>query len=236
MGSACNNSGLGGGAWVRTLLAIICAVGMSRAEDIFVADFNEEQTGLVPTNLVKSSSMEEEDVKVVDAASEPADVFGGAENRSLMVEKTKAEVVPLVSFNVAGGSDLQKGRWEFRIASEAGLANPRALIAVAQGEDKGLTLQFIGHRFSALGSDNVIQFDQRVEVGKPNDVAIDFDFVAGTFTGTLNGQTLTAGGQSTFPVNNKLGTIDRITMWVSTKGGDNFRFFVDDLKITRREN
>lgn len=217
------------------LLVFVCSATVclgAEYEPVLDLTFNGETAG-IPKLAEMKFETSVGDVRIVEATSEPGDPFGGDGNRSLLIEKTDVESVPVVNF--LSPTPVSKGRWKYRIAAQpGGPANARALASLSYGKEKALTLQCIGARFSALGTgDAPLQFDQKIRLDRPNEVVIEFDFVRKVFSGSLNGEVLSIASLKEFPLNADVAAVNSMTFWISTKGGENFRFFFDDVQLLR---
>jgi len=195
--------------------------------------FDDLPAGQPPVELITGRGIRPVgDLRVVDAASTPADPFGGAANHSLLIDKTTDEV-PTAAFRIDEG--VKQGQVSLRFKAESPAdpkLAPRAFIALRSNDQTALTLQMSGARFSYLGpKGGAILFDQKVKMDESNALVLEFDVEAGTFEGSLNGETLTEHGNAHFSLPAKVPEINIISFAVGTKGSSTFRLFVDEIAI-----
>lgn len=200
--------------------------------------FDNEPVGSLPPTILQGKSIPDGNVYVVDATSSPPDPFGGDSNRSITVYQQSQDMVPRLVFSVhsSGQSEIQKGRWKMRFWPDDDTnRSPRCLMSIGSQGEYAVVLQCIGRRFFLIDSEGVAKpFDQApVRLGEENALDIEFDTIAGTFRGTLNGVILSYDGKTVLPISKTLNEITEVTIWLR---GNNQRFFFDDIILESEED
>ena len=157
------------------------------------------------------------DTAIVDAK------FGDAGNHALDIigDGGAASVTYLAEDSVEGrGSFSMKFNYNGHTCKIALLGGAKSAVDLSLG---------IGGKFSFYNGTANIAFDQTVRFSKDHTLIIQFDTKTDTFTGTLNGITLTAndGATETFDFRTKVRYLDTVRL----VSGNARHFYVDDLKL-----
>jgi MYXO-CTERM domain-containing protein len=178
-----------------------------------VWDFESDTVGSAPTNgLVFSDYQAGTQVKVVDAGSIPADPFGGSGNQSLWMEDT-AQSNSTLTYGV-GSPGYVSGTMSTQIYLLDDASNALQYFDVNGGTgnantgagDIGPWIQYNSESFGfrAITSSGIVNFTNPVPHNTVLDMVIQFDATTDTFTGTLQGNPLTDGTNTTFNFFNSL--------------------------------
>jgi hypothetical protein len=177
--------------------------------------------------------------EVVDSGSTPADPFGGANNQSLLLQDNDGVYTQIAWQGAAGGLTAGTFTTQFYVANTTGYTTPYGYIIVgansstSQGgpfiELAGTTLRFD----KAVGGADVI-LDNTVTENEIHTLVLNFDAVAHTYTGTLDGDPLTynSGATTTFNfASSSISDVDSVLLdgGYSTQTGS--RIFFDNLSL-----
>lgn len=185
-----------------------------------VWDFQGDTVGSAPTNGVIYSDIHTDvtQVEVVDAASTPADPFGGAGNKSLWMEDTGGTNSTL-TFGINSPGYTQ-GILSAKIYVVDDATNTFQYVdlnggtgAANQGNgDIGPWIQYIpdDYGFRAITSAGAVYFSNSFPHNAVVDLVLHFDTATDTFTGTIDGNTLTDGTNTTFAFFNDLSELTSV--------------------------
>ncbi len=220
--------------WTVALACFILnASGQSASSGLHLG-FNDSPAGEVPAQMTLDNIPPAGAIRVVDIGSDPADPFGGAGNRSLLMDKSDEGVAPIALFRTDSG--YSRGEVTFRYYPDMTVSQipTRAFVHLQGNGEVALMLQFIGGKPSYIGSDDnrARNFDQIGRTTESNEVVLEFDLSKAVFRGTLNGEPLSIKGETEFPLRAVPAEINEISLRVSTNQGPVARAFFDDLTLT----
>ncbi|MCC7350407.1 MAG: PEP-CTERM sorting domain-containing protein [Phycisphaerales bacterium] len=206
----------------HTLLSGAFALGLLgavTAAPAAVWDFQSDTVGSVPTNGVVFTDIQSSTtVEVVDGNSTPADPFGGSGNQSLWMEDTGGSNSTL-TFNT-GNSGYAQGTISAKIYVVDDDTNTYQYVDINGGignantgsGDIGPWIQYIpdDYGFRAITSSGTVYFTNTFPHNTVVDLVIQFDSTTDTFTGTIDGNPLTDGTNTTFNFFNNLSSMSSV--------------------------
>ncbi|MCC6424779.1 MAG: PEP-CTERM sorting domain-containing protein [Phycisphaerales bacterium] len=201
------------GAFALTLLG---GTGIASAT---VWDFQSDTVGSAPTNGVLYSDIQPStQVEVVNSSSAHADPFGGSGNQSLWMEDS-GQSNSTLTFNL-GGPGVTQGTLSAKIYVVDDPSNTYQYIDLNGGVgnantgvgDIGPWIQYDPQVFGfrAITSSGLKYFTNTVPHNSVIDLVIQFDATTDTFTGTINGNPLTDGTNTTFDFFNSLSDLSSV--------------------------
>jgi hypothetical protein len=220
--------------WVVAGVAGVVLGVLPAGAQVIREDFGQQVVGERPVGpILTLASDGSGDVRVVDSNSVPREPFGPDGNRSLFLRSTGTTTV-----TYSGDSGLQQGSLAFSFwpLSDQTYEAPRVLVRLTGGSatsDWGPYLQFsseVVHVYSGAGT---IRLAQKVRLNAANHVALEFDVATQSFTGTLNGEPLTASsdGGGTFTFFGSPESLRSLAIQVGPKTKPSAVFF-DDLVLS----
>ncbi|MFW6060817.1 MAG: hypothetical protein ACODAQ_11600 [Phycisphaeraceae bacterium] len=222
------------------------------AEDnSFSEDFESAAAGDVPTSGAVTSASADARVDVVGEGTTPADPFGSADdagNQSLRLEDGSTTQDARVKFPAAGLDEpMVAGTLRFRVYVEQSEATgfDRPLVNVKLGHDGAAGGSFKSEQIGPwlrLGSPDADgltvvggpDMDNTAALNEPHTVTIAFDAGAGTWTGTVDGEPMTAddGETITFPFRSNVAAISQVELQSGFGSADKSRAYIDDITLT----
>lgn len=208
-----------------------------------VWDFQSDTVGSAPTNgLVYTDIQAGTQVEVVDSASTPVDPFGGSGNQSLWMEDT-GQSNSTLTFSV-GNTGYTSGTMSAKIYLVSDGTNAHQYFDINGGvgnantgaSDIGPWIQYDSSSFGfrAITSAGMVYFTNIVPSNTVNDLVISFDVSTHTFSGTLNGNPLTDGTNTTFSFFNTdltQMTSVRVVNASSAQTDPSFTTFYDNISL-----
>lgn len=216
--------------------AFLCSAVMAHSQVLLDVNFRSDTPGQVPASATSIINASNGRIHVVDAASTPADPFGGAGNRSLMIEKVETGAVPTVRWDFSQVSDGTVSASIYAPLNSDGFGSSGALylynndtlaIGILWATNGKLSVMT---RSSTTNSNEVIAMVSPLLIDEAADLQITFS--EGRFSLSINGQMQeSATGQTQFLLRGNQDTINNIRFAQSSTTTVNSRFFLNSFEV-----
>lgn len=195
---------------------------------IILEDFESDTAGQPPANGALTLGADGV-VNVVGSDTTPADPFGPGGNQSLYFNQPGTAFSQVIFTGAATGEGLTSGTASLRFYPDAGARAFVRLQDAAGTGDWGPYIQISTvnrlHFYSGTGA---VLTDQVWVSDDVNELVINWS--GGTYTGELNGVSVTAGAQNVFDFYGSPATISQAVIRVGGAPGDTITYF-DDLAV-----
>jgi MYXO-CTERM domain-containing protein len=236
----------------RFALVLTAAAGITAMSGVASAaylslDFQGDTVGDPPSGtFYLSDSPPTNIVTVVDGSSSPADPFGGAGNKSMLVQDDTNATDTRVSWKGAPGG-LVNGvfKTQFYLNSSAGFTVPYVNIRLgkdglaAGGTSEIAAWLLLSHPVApgkfVIDNSSVPYdiLDNAIAFNTIHEVEITFDSTSHTFTGKLDGNPLTAnsGTKTTWDYYTNMSMIDSVMFNAGSSSTIDNRVFIDNVSL-----
>lgn len=248
----------------NNVVTFLAAAGLSLAAGSLAQaaylslDFQSDTVGSPPAGYVVHSPAvgnANNFAIVADAGSSPADPFGGAGNKSLFTQDNLNTDSMFISwdYNNAAAPDIVDGTLKFKIylSSSGGFTSPYANVRLGQngsgsGSSSAILIYFSfpsGAYLNKIAIDTPSGpqiLDNALNFNTDYDVAITFDSITHTLSGTLTDNSvaiptpvpLTQGSTTSWGYSKPtLNAIDSVAFQTGTTGGVGNRVFFDNVVL-----
>ncbi|MCC7300842.1 MAG: hypothetical protein IT583_07165 [Verrucomicrobia bacterium] len=226
---------------------LVFSVVQAKAVVLINADFNSDKTGR-PPNASFVNKPEKTDLRIVDSESQPADPFGGAENRSLLTDDT-GPASPDVGWSTDGFvNEKQDMTLSLKacFVNDGTFSNAYVIIQAGKNDMKArssltaieaaVQLTIMGDRINARSGSEVVRLNQEPGVdfawNAVWNVVINISPETKTWSAAINGVPLTKGSKDTFKFRDNP-SVDGINFVGMTgqSAASGCRVFWDDVKL-----
>jgi hypothetical protein len=219
--------------------AALIAGGVAQAAEPLSVDFQSDMPGMAPKSASYVSAPRSTRAEVVDSASDPADPFGGKDNKCLLLEDQDMEHNASAAFLVEGDG-LTRGHFSMKLVASDMNADPAPVygdIRLGEGPPNVTTIgpwiDFNGPVMRVQTPNGELVLDNLLAPDVVHTLTIDFDTAKGSFTGSLDGKPLTSAGKTDpYPFYAKIKVVNAVGVDCAFSTRTDSRMFVDDLKLT----
>lgn len=225
---------------ITLMAALLGLAGVSQSRAQVMEDFQNDTVGANPANASYISEPDGGNVEVVDINSTFSDPFGGAGNKSMLIDAAKG--APYISFH--SKNKIVSGTFSMDIYADTYDRHNYLRLGNNNGSknlgSEQTAINFLFRPGSTVScqvftGEQVLKLDNVMAHDKVNRLEVTFDSVSKTFSGKLNGEELTAnnGQMKTFEYYKSskynISSITVVQFYLPVK--ENSRTFIDKIVL-----